>query len=87
MSKVTEQEPIVLWYKKTLKKTGKPIMVQQGRGKNMKEYIVDSFSLDKCRIEMSFNNSTGNPKYCGATTVLHVYPLNGQTIEELCEIE
>ena len=62
-------------------------MVQQGRGKNMKEYIVDSFKLDNCRIEMSFNNSTGNPKYCGATTVLHVYPLNGETIEELCEVD
>ena len=59
-------------------------MVQQGRGKNMKEYKVDSFSLENCRIEMSFNNSVGNPKYCGATTVLYVYPLNGETIEELC---
>ena len=56
---MTKQEPIVLWYKKTLKQSGKPIIVQQGRGKNMKEYTVDSFCLDNCRIEMSFNNSIG----------------------------
>lgn len=78
-------EPIILWYKKTLKKSGKPIIVQQGRGKKLKEFQVDSFKLDKCRIEMSFNNSVGNPKSCGATTVLYVYPQNGETIEELCK--
>jgi len=82
---MSTQEPIILWYKKTLKKTGKPIIVQQGRGKNLKEFQVDSFRLDKCRIEMSFNNSVGNPKACGATTVLYVYPQNGETIEELCK--
>ena len=78
-------EPIILWYKKTLKKTGKPIIVQQGRGKKLKEYQVASFRLDNCRIEMSFNNSTGDPKRAGASTVLYVYPQNGQTIEELCQ--
>jgi hypothetical protein len=40
----------------------KPIIVQQGRGKNLKEFQVASFKLDKCKIEMSFNNSVGNPK-------------------------
>jgi hypothetical protein len=78
-------EPIVLWYKKTLKKTGKPIIVQQGKGKNLKEFQVASFKLNKCRIEMSFNNSVGKPKAAGASTVLYVYPLNGETIEELCK--
>ncbi len=79
------QEPIILWYKKTLKQSGKPIVVQQGRGKNLKEFLVSSFCLDNCRIEMSFNNSKGSPKKAGATTVLYVYPNNGQTIEELCK--
>lgn len=77
-------EPIILWYKKTLKKTGKPIIVQQGRGKNLKEFQVSSFNLKNCDVEMSFNNSVGNPKNAGATTVLMVYPRNGETIEELC---
>ncbi len=78
-------EPIILWYKKTLKKTGKPIVVQQGKGKNLKEFQVDSFKLDNCRIEMSFCNSVGNPKSAGASTVLYVYPKNGETIEQLCK--
>ena len=78
-------EPIVLWYKKTLKKTGFPIIVQQGKGKNLKEFQVASFNLDNCRIEMSFNNSVGNPKNAGASTVLYVYPKNGETIEQLCK--
>ena len=43
-------EPIILWYKKTLKQSGKPIIVQQGRGKKLKEFQVDSFKLDNCRI-------------------------------------
>jgi len=78
-------EPIVLWYKKTLKKTGFPIIVQQGKGKNLIEYQVNSFNLDNCRIEMSFCNSVGNPKNAGASTVLYVYPKNGKTIEQLCK--
>lgn len=80
------QEPIILWYKKTLKKTGKPIIVQQGKGKNLKEYQVSKFNLDNCRIEMEFNHTLtpANPKSCGATTVLFVYPKNGETIESLC---
>jgi hypothetical protein len=79
------QEPIIVWYKKTLKKTGKPIIVQQGRGKNMKEFQVASFKLENCDIEMAFCNSKGNPKSLGATTVLYVYPKHGETIEELCK--
>ncbi len=75
-------EPIVLWYKKTLKKTGKPIIVQQGRGKNMKEFQVSSISVKGCDIEMSFENSHGNPKAAGASTVLYVH--TEKTIEELC---
>lgn len=78
-------EPIILWYKKTLKKSGKPIIVQQGTGKNLKTFQVNSFKLDNCRIEMSFNNSVGNPKACGATTVLYVFPKNGETLEQLCQ--
>jgi hypothetical protein len=66
-----------------LKQTGKPIIVQQGTGKNLIEYQTDKISLDNCRIEMSFNNSHGNPKKCGATTVLMVYPNNGETIHDL----
>jgi len=78
-------EPIVVWYKRTLKKTGYPIIVQQGRGKNLIEYRVNSFKLDNCRIEMAFCNSVGNPKSAGATTILNVYPKNGETIETLCK--
>ena len=76
-------EPIILWYKKTLKKTGKPIIVQQGTGKNLIEYKTDKINVENCRIEMSFNNSHGNPKNCGATTVLYVYPNDGKTIHDL----
>lgn len=76
--------PIVLWYKKTLKSSGKPIVVQQGKGKNLIEYRVDNFNLDNCRIEMSFNNSVGSPKQAGATTTLNVFPNDGKTISEIC---
>ena len=76
-------DPIILWYKKTLKKTGKPIMVQQGKGKNMKEYTVDSIKVEGCTIEMSFENSHGSPKSSGASTVLYVY--TDKTLEELCK--
>jgi hypothetical protein len=79
---MSTQEPIVLWYKKTLKKSGRPIMVQQGKGKNLKEYTVDKISVDNCRIEMAFENSVGKPKAAGASTVLYVY--TDKTIEELC---
>lgn len=60
-----------LWYKKTLKKTGKPLMVQDLL--HGITYSTDKFEFVDCDIKMSFNNSVGESKACGATTVLEVY--------------
>jgi len=45
-------------------------------------------NLKNCDIEMKFNNpnTPRDPIYCGATTVLLVYPRNNETIEEICNI-
>lgn len=79
-----------IWYKKTLKATGKPIMAQEIEDKKtVKEYQVDSVSLDNCKIEMQFKNpkTPRDPKYCGATTVLLVYPHDQDTtLEQICNI-
>lgn len=60
-----------IWYKKTLKKTGNPLMVQDVlTGKTIN---TDSFNMENCEIRIAFNNSVGEAKACGATTILEVY--------------
>ena len=58
----------ILWYKKTLKKSGRPIVVQRGN----QEKHVKSISMKNVDIKMSFMNSSGKAKKAGATTVLIV---------------
>lgn len=60
-----------LRYKKSLKKTGSPIVVWD-LAKN-KEYTVSSFELDNCNIKMYFGNAIKQEKQCGATTILEVW--------------
>ena len=61
----------IVWYKKTLKATGKPIVV-----KNMITGQLDT--TDKIQfkgydVRMQFNNTIDEAKVCGATTVLEVW--------------
>ena len=61
----------IVWYKKTLKGTGKPIV-----GKNMitgKIRTTDKINFKDCDVHMVFNNTIDEAKVCGATTVLEVY--------------
>jgi hypothetical protein len=61
----------IIWYKKTLKKTGKPIVV-----KNMitgKIRTTRKIDFKGCDVRMAFNNTIEEAKKCRATTVLEVY--------------
>ena len=60
----------IIYYCKSLKKTGKPIIVKDLDTKE--EYTTDSIILRNVDIEMSYKNSTGKAKASGATTVLKV---------------
>jgi hypothetical protein len=64
----------IIWYKKTLKHTGKPIVL-----KNMltgKITTTDKIEFTGCDIRMKFNNTIDEAKVCGATTVLEVWGKN-----------
>ena len=68
---MSKQLTHIVWYKKTLKKTGKPIVV-----KNMitgKLKTTSKIGFKGCDIRMAFNNTIDEAKVCGATTVLEVY--------------
>jgi hypothetical protein len=58
-------------YKKTLKKTGSPIIVWDLEKDS--EYNCSSFELKNCSIRMYFGNSIKQEKQCGATTILEVW--------------
>lgn len=79
-----------IWYKKTLKSTGFPIMAQEiVNKKTVKEYQVNQVNLDNCRIEMKFENinTPRDPKASGANTVLLVYPHDQSvTLESICNL-
>lgn len=60
-----------IWYKKTLKQTGEPLMVQDlwtGTTINTSQFVMKG-----CDISISFNNAVGESKACGATTILEVF--------------
>lgn len=60
-----------IYYCKSLKKTGKPIIV-----KDMEtgfEETTDNIEIRNVNIIMSFKNATGKAKSRGATTVLEVW--------------
>lgn len=60
-----------LWYCKTDKHTGKPIIV-----KDLEKgitYNTDHIELNNVNIRMSFNNATSSAKQSGSTTLLEVY--------------
>jgi hypothetical protein len=61
----------IVWYKKTLKATGKPIVV-----KNMvtgELYTTNKIQFKGYDVRMQFNNTVAEAKVCGATTVLEVW--------------
>ena len=61
----------IIYYCKTFKHTGKPIVVYDCD--THKSYTTRKFNLTGCKINMEFNNSTGKAKRRGATTVLEVW--------------
>ena len=67
MIKVTHR----LWYCKADKKTGKPIIIQDLIKNTTKN--VSSINMKNVNIRMAFNNSQGQAKNSGATTILEVY--------------
>lgn len=85
------KEPLTfcIWYKKTLKSSGFPIMAQEVQGrKTVKTLQVDRVNLDNCRIEMKFQNpnTPRDPKASGANTVLLVYPHDQNiSLEDICK--
>jgi len=60
----------IIYYCKSLKKTGKPIVVYDCDTK--KTRYTNKFNLTNCTVKMEFNNSKGKAKRRGATTVLDV---------------
>lgn len=58
-----------IYYCKSLKKTGKPIVVKF----DTMEYNVKQIRFNDVDIKMKFNNARGKAKRSGATTVLEVY--------------
>lgn len=60
-----------VWYCKSLKKTGKPIILQDlVKNLQVNTEIVEFKNVD---IRIEYNNSTGKAKKSGATTVLEVF--------------
>lgn len=63
-------------YCKADKKSGKPVVVtdSKGKAKNVKKWHMDLFDEHgyPVRIEVEFNNSDGQAKRSGATTMLKV---------------
>jgi hypothetical protein len=61
----------IVWYKKTLKKTGKPVV-----RKNMITGEITyhaELNFEGCDARMKFNNTIDEAKVCGATTVLEIW--------------
>ena len=68
-----------LWYCKSLKHTGKPIMVREiknGKAKttNTNKWSMKLFDKDgkKVLLRIHFHNTTGKPKAQGATSMLEI---------------
>jgi len=59
----------IIYYCKSLKDTGKPIIVNMGK----RTINTDEVVLNNVNIIMKFNNSKGAAKRSGATTVLEVF--------------
>jgi len=60
-----------IYYCKSLKHTGKPIVVYDcvtGKSRN-----TNKIDIVNCHVKMSYNNSTGSIKRSGATTILEVW--------------
>lgn len=58
-------------YCKSLKKTGKPIIVLDTD--TNKEYNTDLIEMRNVNIRVAFNNSKGKESRRGATTILEVF--------------
>jgi len=68
-----------LWYCKSMKHTGKPIMVRNFKNGKSNVTNTNKWSMvvydkdgNKMLLNMEFNNTTGKPKAQGATSMLEV---------------
>lgn len=59
-----------IYYCKSLKKTGKPIIVKDLESGI--EITTDEVEMKNVNIKIKYNNSTGKAKASGATTILEV---------------
>jgi hypothetical protein len=60
-----------IYYCKSLKKTGKPIIVKDLE--TGKETTTDEIEMKNVNIKIKYGNSKGKAKASGATTVLEVW--------------
>lgn len=58
-----------IYYCKALKKTGKPIVVVDDKGKSTTTNLIEGYG----HYRVAFNNATGKAKASGATTILEVW--------------
>ncbi len=68
---MTETPDYIIWYCRNNKSMGKPIIVKDCNENKISP--VSKVELNNVNIKMVFNNSTGQAKRSGATTVLEVY--------------
>jgi hypothetical protein len=61
----------IVWYKKTLKSTGKPLVIKDMITGQLK--LSDRFEMKNIDVRMVFENTRDEAKVCGATTVLEVW--------------
>jgi len=61
----------IVYYCRSLKHTGKPIMVLNVNSKKLRS--TNRVTFNNVDIRMVFNNSTGKAKRSGATTVLQIF--------------
>lgn len=68
-----------LWYCKELKEEGKPIMVRKFKNGKAKVTNTNKWQMNvydkngkKIKLRIQFNNTTGQPKASGATSMLEV---------------
>lgn len=69
--KISKKPAFKVYYCKSLKSTGQPIVVQDME-KNS-EYSTDKIEFKNVNVKMTFNNADGKAKNRGATTILEIY--------------
>ncbi len=61
-----------IWYNRSLKKTGKPIMVEDTKTGKVQTRARIEFA-NPAIVKVRYKNAVGKAKRCGATTVMEIY--------------